>query len=91
MKMRTVLSAVGTFIAALLAGCGGTTFVDTSKLPDTYQCQHMDEVCKEAREFERTYAKLSADEKKDAENILKAYRSQCNDALDICRASGRKK
>ena len=30
-------------------------------------------------------------EKKDAENVLKAYRSQCNDALDMCRKSGKKK
>lgn len=73
----------------VLAGCGGTKFVDLSDLPDTYQCEYMEAVCKEAREFEREYNTLSADEKKDAETVLKTYRNQCNDALERCRKSSK--
>ena len=42
------------------AACGGPAFVDTSKLPDTYQCNYMKDVCKEAREYE---GKLCPDER----------------------------
>jgi hypothetical protein len=78
-------------IAFIAAGCGGTKMVNTATLPDNYQCQHMKEVCKEARTFESAYNKMSAEEKKDAENILKAYRIQCNDALEFCTESAKKK
>lgn len=74
-----------------LFGCGGTAFVNTAELPDSYQCRHMKEVCTEAREFENAYARLPADEKSDAENVLKAYRLQCNDALELCKKSAPKK
>jgi len=76
---------------AVLTGCGGTIFIDRSKLPDTYQCAHMDEVCKESQEFEHTYEKLSPDEKKEAETVLKAYRLQCESALEMCKKSGKKR
>lgn len=78
-------------LAAVFAGCGGTILVDRSKLPDTYQCSHMDEVCKESQEFERTYEKLSPADKKDAETVLKAYRLQCTSALDMCKKSSGKR
>jgi hypothetical protein len=77
--------------AAVCTGCGGTEFVNTAKLPDNLYCRQMKDVCKEAREFENNYAKLSPEEKKDAENVLKAYRMQCNDALDACRKSAKEK
>lgn len=68
-------------------GCGGPGFINTANLPDNHYCRYMKEVCREAREFENAYAKLPREEQKDAENILKAYRSQCNDALDECTKS----
>lgn len=74
-----------------LTGCGGTAFVNTAELPDTYQCRHMEEVCREAHTFEQEYTRLSKEEQKDAENVLKAYRIQCNDALKMCKESGEKK
>jgi hypothetical protein len=91
MIKRLVFVIAGSFAAVLLTGCGGTTFVNTATLPDTYQCSHMREVCKEARTFEEEYNKLSKEEQKDAENVLKAYRMQCNDALKMCEESGKKK
>lgn len=88
--MWTIKLCSSTFLVAaavLLTGCAGTAYVDMSKLPETYQCEHMKEVCKDARDFERTYEALPVEEKNDAENILKAYRSQCNDALEFCKKS----
>lgn len=79
-----------TGVALGLAGCGGTEFVNTAELPDTYQCRHMQDVCKEAREFEGVYSRMSPEERKDAEHVLKAYRMQCNDALELCQKSGKK-
>ena len=76
--------------AFFTGGCAGSAFVNTADLPDSYQCSHMKEVCREAREFERSYAKLPSNDKKDAENVLKAYRMQCNDALEQCKKSARK-
>ena len=90
MKIRYKI-ALGCCVGGIIVGCGGSKFVNTAKLPDTYQCQHMKEVCKEARAFESEYGTLSSDEKKDAENVLKAYRMQCNDALKMCEESAKKK
>jgi|GEM_PF-5395515 len=75
----------------LLAGCGGAEFVNTADLPDNNYCNHMNEVCKEAREFEAAYNRLPPGDKKDAESVLKAYRLQCNDALKACKKSAGKK
>lgn len=72
---------------ALLVSCAGTRTVDTSKLPDTYQCTYMKDICKEAQEYERQYNKMTSEEKKEFENIMKAYRSQCSDALELCKKS----
>lgn len=91
MLPRGVITAVLSSSIVAVVGCSGTIYVDTSKLPDSYQCDHMEEVCKESREFERTYEKLAPDEKKDAETVLKAYRLQCTGALEMCRKSGSKK
>jgi hypothetical protein len=88
---RLLLSGLGPGALLLTAGCGGAEFVNTATLPDNYLCSQMKDVCKEAREFENAYAKMSAEEKKDAENVLKAYRMQCADALDQCRKSAEKK
>lgn len=47
----------------------------------------MTDICKEAQEYERQYNKMTPDDKKEFENILKAYRAQCNDALELCKKS----
>jgi hypothetical protein len=73
--------------AVLFVSCAGTRTVDTSKLPNSYQCTYMKDVCKEAQEYERQYNSMTPDEKKEFENILKAYHSQCNDALELCKKS----
>jgi hypothetical protein len=90
MEKRTLPVMAVTVVIAVLSGCGGAEFVNTAKLPDNPYCNHMKEVCKEAREFETSYGKMSPEEKKEAENILKAYRMQCNDALDACKKSAGK-
>ena len=82
---------LGVLFATGAIGCaGGEQFINTANLPDNPYCNQMKEVCKEAREFESNYARLSPDEQKDAENILKAYRMQCNDATDACKKSAGK-
>lgn len=75
----------------MFIGCaGGSSFVDTSKLPDTYQCSYMKDVCKEAREYEAQYEQMSSEDKKEFKNILLVYRKQCSDALEQCKKSGQK-
>lgn len=88
-RFLTVISAAG--LLGLTIGCGGAKFVNTANLPDTPYCNHMKEICKEAREFETSYNKMSSEERKDAETILKAYRMQCNDALEACKKSADRK
>ncbi len=84
MKNLFFLSACFCF---LFSSCGGTSYVDVNKLPDTYQCAHMEEICKEAREFERSYSQLSKEEKEEFKTILDAYKDQCNTALEQCQKS----
>ncbi len=81
-KIVLIIATVVLFIS-----CAGTRTVDTSKLPDTYQCTYMKDICKEAQEYERKYNTMTPEEKKEFENILKAYHSQCNDALEMCKKS----
>jgi hypothetical protein len=83
------------FIVALvflaLTGCAGSSsFIDTAKLPDTYQCNYMKDVCKEAQDFEAKYESMTVEEKKEFKNLLMVYRNQCRSALDVCRKSGNK-
>lgn len=86
MKVKTFFLA-GSF---LLAGCGGnSSFIDTSKLPDTYQCNYMKDVCKESQEFESKYQTMNSEDKKEFESLLMAYRKQCSDALDACKKSAK--
>lgn len=85
-KFMTIIYLI---TVAIFLSCGGPGFVDTSKLPDTYQCEHMKEICKEARDFEGQYSKMSQEEQKEFEILLKTYNNQCNDALEACRKSGK--
>ncbi|NLE02550.1 MAG: hypothetical protein GX640_22015 [Fibrobacter sp.] len=70
-----------------MIGCGGTKYVDYSKLPDTYLCTYMKDVCKEAQDFETKYRQMSPEEKEEFKTVLQSYRLQCNDALDACQKS----
>ena len=89
---RPFLLTAGIAVAMITtAGCGGPGFINTANLPDNHYCRYMKEICREAREFENAYEKLSRDEKKDAENILKTYRSQCSNALEECQKSAKVK
>ena len=75
----------------MLTGCAGSsTFVDTSKLPDTYQCTYMKDVCKEAQDFQAKYDSMTPEEKKEFKNLLMTYRKQCNSALGLCQKSAKK-
>ena len=58
---------------------------DTSKLPDNYSCNYMKDVCKEAREFESRYSRMSKEEQEEFKTVLQTYRNQCNDALEEVR------
>lgn len=75
----------------VLTGCAGSSsYIDTAKLPDTYQCNYMKDVCKEAQDFEGKYESMTPEEKKEFKTLLMVYRSQCSNALDVCRKSGNK-
>jgi type IV pilus biogenesis protein CpaD/CtpE len=91
MKPRRSILFAAVCTLPFAAGCGGPDLVNTAKLPDNYLCAHMKDVCKEAREFEIAYGKMSPAERKDAENVLKAYRMQCNDAVQQCTKSAKTK
>jgi len=71
----------------LLLFCAKTSYIDVNKLPDTYQCAHMEEICKEAREFEKNYSRLSKDEKEEFKTLLDTYRNKCNTAVELCKNS----
>jgi len=74
----------------IILGCASNrSFIDTSKLPDTYQCNYMKEICKEAQEFESRYSSMNADEKKEFKNLLMVYRKQCSSAQEDCLKSGK--
>jgi hypothetical protein len=47
----------------------------------------MEEICKEAREFEKNYSRLSKDEKEEFKTLLDTYRNQCNTAVELCKNS----
>jgi hypothetical protein len=86
--MRRVVAVVCGCMAIL--GCASNSaFIDTSKLPDTYQCNHMKDICKEAQEFESRYSSMSADEQKEFKNLLMVYRNQCSSAQEECLKSGK--
>lgn len=75
----------------VFSGCAGSSsFIDTAKLPDTYQCNYMKDVCKEAQDFEGKYESMAPEEKKEFKNLLMAYRNQCSSALGACQKSGNK-
>jgi len=75
----------------VIMGCAGSsTFVDTSNLPDTYQCGYMKDICKESQDFESKYEAMNPDEKKEFKNLLMVYRKQCSSALEECKKSGSK-
>jgi hypothetical protein len=87
--MKTLSVLALSFLA--LTGCAGSSsFIDTAKLPDTYQCNYMKDVCKEAQDFEGKYESMNPEEKKEFKNLLMVYRNQCSNALDACRKSGSK-
>jgi hypothetical protein len=73
-------------LSLIISSCA-SSYVNTAKLPDTYQCQYMNDVCKEATEFETKYEQMTPEQKKEFKNLLMTYRSQCNDALDACKKS----
>jgi len=91
MLLRILFLPVVSFSLLFCTGCGGPDLINTAKLPDNYLCSQMKDICKEARAFESAYAKMSEADRKDAENVLKAYRMQCNDAVDQCTKSAPKK
>jgi hypothetical protein len=86
--MRSVFIFV--CVCMTLFGCASNrAFIDTSKLPDTYQCNYMKDICKEAEEFESRYSSMNAEEQKEFKNLLMVYRKQCSSALDECQRSGK--
>jgi len=87
MKKSIIYALSGVF----MAGCAGSSsFIDTSKLPDTYQCGYMKDICKEAQDYEAKYSMMTSDEKKEFKNLLMVYRQQCSEAVEQCKKSGNK-
>jgi hypothetical protein len=74
-------------VLTFVLSCGGPKYVNTAKLPDTEMCSFMNEVCKEAEDFERRYKLMSKEEQEDAKNVLSAHKDQCNSALEACQKS----
>lgn len=85
--MNKLTCSVAIIVVGMLgAGCAPATF-STTTLESDYYCSYMKDVCREAREFEERYATMTAEAKEDAENVLKAYQYQCNQASDACKKS----
>ncbi|HEX3019077.1 MAG TPA: hypothetical protein VHP36_02195 [Chitinispirillaceae bacterium] len=85
--MKYLYSIVSFMI--IFFSCGGPKYVEVNKLPKTYQCDHMEEICKEAREFEGKYSQMNKEEKEEFKTLLDTYQSQCNTALEQCQKSGK--
>ncbi|MDR0305696.1 MAG: hypothetical protein LBI42_02545 [Chitinispirillales bacterium] len=87
MKIKLLLTAG--FCGLVVSACSPKTalVVDFSNVPDTFHCQHMKDVCKEAESFQSQFLSMSGEEKADAKIILNAYVQQCEDAQEICRKS----
>lgn len=83
---------LGVVFTIAFAGCAPkTTIINLADLPDTYQCNYMKEICKEAEDFQRQYSKMSEEEKKESKTILNAYIDQCANAQDLCTKSAEQK
>ncbi|MFW5784557.1 MAG: hypothetical protein ACOCW1_00105 [Chitinispirillaceae bacterium] len=89
MKISKLLGIVSTI--AFIGCAPKTTYINLSDLPDTYQCNYMKEICKEAEDFQRQYSKMSEEEKKESKTILNTYIDQCANAQDLCTKSGEQK
>ncbi|KMQ51994.1 hypothetical protein CHISP_0983 [Chitinispirillum alkaliphilum] len=79
------------FIALVLfLGCSGKTrVVNIANLPDSYQCEYMQEICREASDFEHRFSAMSSDEQAEAKTILGAYQYQCEAAIEACKQSAK--
>ncbi|NLL14241.1 MAG: hypothetical protein GX267_12630 [Fibrobacter sp.] len=82
-----ILFSLAACFCLFLSSCGKTRYIEVNKLPDTYQCAHMEEICKEAREFESKYSQMSEEEKEEFKTLRDTYRDQCNTALEQCKKS----
>ena len=62
---------------------------ETSALTD--ECLMKEEVCAEAREFQKVYERLPEEEKEDMISVLNTYIMHCEEAMKSCEKSEKKK
>lgn len=81
---------IGFVLVAVMTNCASKTkYINTADLPDTYQCDYMKEICKEAQDFQRKYSQMSEEDKRESKTILNAYIDQCSNAQDLCEKSAK--
>ena len=89
MKILVATACAGVLYGVYVSwGCATTTF-DTVLLSEDPYCIYMKEICAESEEFEQRFRSMSGEEKEEAETIMKAYRYQCNQAIESCRRQQR--
>ncbi len=87
--MSKVLTAVF-FALIVFCGCAGrSAYINVADMPDTFQCQYMQEICQQAAEFESSYLDMTPEEQEDAKGVFDAYKSQCHFAIEECKRSAR--
>jgi len=82
-KLIVLLSAAGFLF------CSTATF-ETSTLKNNAMCSYMEEICRDTELFEREYNAMCKEERKEMEEVLGAYRYQCNEAIKRCKKSAKK-
>ncbi|MGD9202439.1 MAG: hypothetical protein PVI26_12810, partial [Chitinispirillia bacterium] len=62
---------------------------ETSALSD--ECLMKEEVCLEARDFQKIYERMPEEEKKEMVSVLNTYIMHCEEAMKNCEESKKKK
>jgi len=88
---RIILSGAFAGCIALILSCASkTTTITTTRTPQsgkTNECALQDELCTEAREFQKIYDTLPQEQQKDMVAALNTYVEQCEDAKKKCEKS----
>lgn len=74
----------------VLTNCAPKTISQPSltNLADTTdECRYMDNVCKEAKEFQREYNSFSEEAKEELLPVLNSYIENCGRAAELCNES----
>lgn len=85
---RQILHIFLIYGSAVLVGCASTGLWDYERR--TFECDQMQTVCKNAREYEKQYEAATAEEQLHMRPTLEARQSACIEAQKTCHESQRR-